>query len=61
MNLSEFLKDTLCKMGIQEAAGVSVKFKDGSVINIHSDDHPVLRQTAENVESVTPRQSAEGG
>jgi len=63
MTLEEFLKDTLCKSGIQEAAGVEITFNDGRKLTIHSDDHPALRQTVTPgaEPTVRPVQSAQGG
>ena len=63
MTLEEFLKDTLCKSGIQEATGVEITFNDGRKLTIHSDDHPALRQTvvAGAEPTVKAVQSAQGG
>lgn len=63
MTLEEFLKGTLCKMGIQEATGLDITFKDGRKFSIHSDDHPALRQPVdpETPPTVRPVQSAQGG
>ena len=62
MTLEEFLKGTLCKMGIQEATGLEVTFKDGRKLTIHSDDHPALRQeVGAEAPTVRPVQSAQGG
>ncbi len=63
MTLEEFVKNTLCKSGIQEATGVEVTFANGSKLTIHSDDHPALKQ--EVVKDAAPTvkavQSAQGG
>ena len=63
MTLEEFLKNTLCKSGIQEAAGVEVTFKDGTRLSIHSDDHPALGRTIDKDDEpqVNVVQSAQGG
>lgn len=61
MNVNEFVQKYMCEHGIEQATGVSIKFDDGRVIHIHSDDHPALSQPAEGIQSVTPRQSAQGG
>lgn len=61
MTLEEFVKGTLCKLGVQDAVGVQVKFKDGTAITIHSDDHPALKQVITEEPKVTPVQSAQGG
>ena len=63
MTLEEFVKQTLCKSGIQEATGVELTFKDGTKLSIHSDDHPALAQEVEESAppTVKPLQSAQGG
>ena len=63
MTLEQFLKDTLCKAGIQEATGVQVTFKDGRSLTIHSNDHPALSQHVDqaNAPEVRPVQSAQAG
>jgi hypothetical protein len=59
--LKDFISEMFCKRGLQEAASVEVKFRSGETITIHSDDHPALNRSAEEVVSATPRQTAEGG
>jgi hypothetical protein len=63
MTLEEFVKNTLCKSGIQEATGVELTFKDGSKMTIHSDDHPALKSTVRAGAEPTVKavQSAQGG
>lgn len=63
MTLEDFVKGTLCKLGIQDATGVTVEFNDGRKLTIHSDSHPALKQTVtpEAAPKVTPVQSAQGG
>lgn len=59
--LKEYIMEHLCKGGVQEAQSVSVKFRTGETITVSSDDHPALSRSADEVESVTPKQSAQGG
>jgi hypothetical protein len=63
MTLEEFIKNSLCKSGIQDATGVELTFSDGRKLTIHSDNHPALKEstvvTGEPV--VKPVQSAQGG
>ena len=63
MQLHEFIRNTLCKDGFQEAAGVQVTFKDGHTLTIHSDDHPALKQEVTPAAEPTIKvvQSAQGG
>ena len=61
MTLEEFIKQTLCKTGVQSVAGVELTFGDGRKLTIHSDDHPALKQIVTDNPSVKAVQSAEGG
>lgn len=63
MTLDQFVKDMLCKNGIQEATGVQLTFKDGRTLTIHSDDHPALKQEVDTTDApaVKAVQSAQGG
>jgi hypothetical protein len=63
MTLEEFVKNTLCKSGIQEATGVELTFADGRKLTIHSDNHPALKATVDEKAAPTVRavQSAQGG
>ena len=61
MNLKEYIMEHLCKGGVQEATSVAVKFKTGETITVSSDDHPALTRSADDVASITPKQSAQGG
>ncbi len=63
MTLKEFVKNILCKSGIQEATGVELTFADGRKLTIHSEDHPALKQTVTTATAPTvrPVQSAQGG
>lgn len=63
MDVSEFIKEALCKGGFSEATGVELTFADGHKITVHSDNHPVLKQTVTPGEEpkVRPVQSAQGG
>lgn len=59
--VGEMIQELLCGRGVQEAASVEVMFKGGTRVTIHSDDSPHLNRDASEVESVTPKQTAEGG
>ena len=59
--LKDMVLKMFCEKGLQEAASVEVVAKDGTRLTIHSDDHPALSREASEFESVTPRQTAEGG
>lgn len=59
--VGDLVQELLCKGGVQEAMSVEVKFNTGAVVTIHSDNHPVMNHDAEEVVSVTPKQSASAG
>jgi hypothetical protein len=59
--MRDLIQEMLCSRGLQEAASVEVKTKDGLTFTIHSDNHPALDRSAEEVVSATPRQTAQGG
>ena len=61
MTLKEYIMQSLCDGGIQEAKAVSVTFKTGEVVTVHSSDHPILDRDASEVAKVETKQSAQGG
>ena len=60
-NMRDLIQRVFCERGLQEASSVEVKMKDGTTFSIHSDNHPALDRSADEVASVTPRQTAQGG
>jgi len=61
MTLKEYIADALCSGGIQEAQAVSVTFKSGEVVTVHSGDHPILSRDADEVDKIEAKQTAQGG
>lgn len=59
--MRDVISKMFCDRGLQDASSVEVKLRSGETITIHSDDHPALNRSADEVVSATPRQTAQGG
>lgn len=61
VTVRERIMKMLSEQGIEEAVGVTVQFRDGLSVTIHSDSHPALDRDAAEMATAAVTQTAEGG